>query len=264
MKIISLFSSAFLAFAALLPCAQAQSVITLGPAATFGVLGSSTVTNTGATVINGDFGVSPGTSYTGFPPGVVVNGSVHVSDATASQAMASAVSAYNTLTGESFTQDLSGVDLGSRTLTSGVYFFSAAAQLTGILTLDAANNPNARFDFQIGSALDTAIGSQVLLINGAQAANVFWRVGTSATFLTSTTFAGTVLASASITAGAGSTVDGRLFALNAAVTLGNNTITVPVSAIPEPADTALIAAGSLALLAVVRRHRRPTGGGIRA
>jgi len=235
------------------PEAWAQAVVDLGSAATFAVLGNSTVTNTGATVVVGDFGVSPGTAYTGFPPGVVVNGSVHASDTTASNAMTAANATYTVLAGEAFTQNLSGMNLGSRTVTAGVYFFSATAQLTGTLTLDAQNNPNARFDFQIGSTLGTAVGSQVLLANGAQSANVYWQITSSVTFLTSTTFVGNVLASTSITAGTGSTVDGRLFALNGAVTLDNNTITGP-SGIPEPATDALIAAA--AALGCALWHRR--------
>jgi len=243
----------------LLPRVRAQAVIDLGNAASFAVLGSTTVTSTGATIVNGDFGVSPGLSYTGFPPGVVLNGAIHVGDTTASTARADALTAYNVLTGESFTQDLTGLDLGSRTLSPGVYFYNAAAQLTGTLILDAANNSNARFDFQIGTTLGTAIGSNVLLINGAQAANVFWQVGSSATLLGSTAFEGNLLASASITANTGTTINGRLFALNGAVTLDSNTISVP-SAIPEPATNALIAA--VTVLGVALWHRRRAARGV--
>lgn len=235
--------------------AGAQVAISLGSASTFGVLGASTVTNTGATTVNGDFGVSPGIAYTGFPPGVVVHGAIHAADATATQAHADAISAFNVLGGETFTQDLTGLDLGSRTLTTGVYFYTAAAQLTGILTLDALNDPNARFDFRIGSTLDTASSSQILLINGASAGNVYWQIGTSATFLTSSDLVGSFLAGASITAGTGTMVNGRLLALGAAVTLDTNSITVP-TAIPEPAATAALAAGLMGLVVGVRRIRR--------
>lgn len=258
MKISRQFLCALIVIAGFVAPAAAQVAITLGSAATFGVLGTSTVTSTGATIVNGDFGVSPGTAYTGFPPGVVVNGAVHASDATASQAHADAITAFNVLGGETFTQNLTGQDLGSRTLTTGVYFYSAAAQLTGILTLDALGDSNARFDFQIGSTLGTAINSQILLINGASANNVYWRIGTSATFLTSSDLVGSFLAGASITAGTGTSVDGRLLALGAAVTLDSNTISVP-AAIPEPAATAALAAGLIGLLIGVRRIRRRGG-----
>jgi type VI secretion system secreted protein VgrG len=247
-----LFSLA--ALAGCLTQAGAQSVITLGTATSFAVLGTSTVTNTGATTVNGNLAVSPGGAYTGFPPGVV-NGVVYNADATAGQAHADAITAYNVLAGETFTQNLTGQDLGSLTLTSGVYFYTAAANLTGVLTLDGGGNPNARFDFQIGSTLTTAIGSEILLTNGAQAANVYFEVGTSATFLTDSSLVGTFLAGASITAGTGSTVDGRLMGLGAAVTLDGNSISVP-TAIPEPAATAALAAGLMGLVVGVRRLRR--------
>jgi type VI secretion system secreted protein VgrG len=259
MKPLRLILPAAMALGVWLAQAGAQTAINLGAASTFGVLGTSTITNTGATTVNGDFGVSPGTAYTGFPPGVVVNGAIHAADVTASQAQADAVTAFGVLAAETFTQDLTGLDLGSRTLATGVYFFSATAQLTGVLTLDAQNDPNARFDFQIGSTLGTAIGSQVLLINGASAANVYWQIGTSATFLTSSSLVGSFLAGASITAGTGTMVDGRLLALGAAVTLDSNSITVP-TAIPEPAATAALAAGLMGLVVGVRRISRMRGG----
>jgi len=235
------------------PWARAQVPVDLASAATYAVLGSSTVTNTGPTVIDGDLGVSPGTAYTRFPPGTVINGTIHASDAASSQAMTDAAAVYNRLASETFTQDLSGQDLGSRTLTPGVYFFSTTAQLTGILTLDAGNDPNARFDFRIGSTLGSSVGSQVVLIDGAQAANVYWQVGTSMTLLSSSLLKGTVLASSSIVMGTGATVDGRLIALNGAITLDSNDVTVP-PAIPEPAAyAALLAATALAL--AIRRRR---------
>ena len=237
-----------------LPAVNAQSVITLGSARSFGVLGTSTVTNTGATVVNGNFGVSPGTAYTGFPPGVIVNGAIYAADATAAQARADATTAYNVLVGESLTTTLSGQDLGSRTLTTGVYFYSGAAQLTGTLVLDAQNNPNARFDFQIGSTLTTASSSQITLLNGAQAANIYCQVGTSATLGSGTVFFGTLLAHDSISLNTGASVSGGAFGLNAAVTLDTNTVNA-IGAIPEPSSTALFAAVAGLGLAAWRRRR---------
>jgi hypothetical protein len=257
MKILRCLLPALFALTGFVTQARAQAVITLGTAADFAVLGGTTVTGTGATIVNGDLGVSPAASYSGFPPGVV-NGTVHLNDATAIQARADAVTAYNVLAGEALTTTLTGQDLGGMTLTTGVYFFAATAQLTGILTLDALGDSNARFDFQIGSTLGTAEFGQVLLINGANANNVYWQVGSSATFLASTDFAGNVLASTSITAGLGSTVDGRLLALNGALTLNGNTITAP-AAIPEPATTAALVAGLMGLIIGVRRIRRRRG-----
>ena len=158
----------------------------LGTAANFAVLAGSTVTNTGPTALIGDLGVSPGTAITGFPPGSRDRGTIHAGDAVAAQAEVDLTTAYNVLAGEAVDQDLTGQDLGGHTLTPGVYHFSSSAQLTGTLTLDAQGDPNAVFVFQIGSTLTTASNSSVVLINGADACNVFWQVGSSATLGTST------------------------------------------------------------------------------
>ncbi|MEA2516978.1 MAG: hypothetical protein QOG16_816 [Actinomycetota bacterium] len=196
----------------------------LGTADSFAVLAGSTVTNTGPTVVNGDLGVSPGNSVTGFPPGTV-NGTVHSGDAVAAQAQSDLTAAYNDAAGRSCDVDLTGTDLGGLTLTSGVYCFASSAQLTGTLTLDAQGDPSAVFIFQIGSTLTTASGSNVSLINGAQSCNVFWKVGSSATLGTNTRFKGSILALTSNTLNTNATVDGRTLARNGAVTLDSNTIT---------------------------------------
>ena len=195
-------------------------------AESFAVLGGTTVTSTGNTVINGDLGVSPLTSITGFPPGVVVNGSTHINDAVAIQSQVDAQDAYTLLKDEVSTGTLMG-DLGGITLTPGVKTFATSAGLTGILTLDAQFNSAARFVFQIGTTLITASNSSVILINGAQASNVFWQVGSSATLGTNSSFSGTILADQSITLTTGASLLGRAIALNAAVTMDNNLISVP-------------------------------------
>jgi hypothetical protein len=209
----------------------AASVVPLGAADTFAVLGASTVTNTGATVVTGDLGVSPGTAVTGFGPGVVLNGSIHMNDALAMQAHADAATAYGQLVGETFTTDLSGQNLGGMILTPGVYHFATAAQLTGTLILDTQGDPNAAFHFQIGTALTTDPGSMITFLNGSST-NIFWQVGTSATIGVNSVLYGNVLADQSITVNSGATVIGRLIAINAAVTLDTDTITIP--AVPEP------------------------------
>lgn len=255
MKPARLLSLTVIALTGLLSPAQAQVIVSLGAASSFGVLGGTTVTNTGSTTVTGDLGVSPGSTYTGFPPGLVIGGTIHLADATANQAHADAVAAFDVLAAETLTANLTGQDLGSRTLTSGVYFFSSSAELNGVLTLDGLGDSNARFHFQTGSTLLAAANSQLLLTNGAQAQNVYWKIGSSATFLTSAELAGTFLAAASITAGTGATIDGRLLALNGAVTLDTNSITVP-SAVPEPAATAVLIAGLIGVVAVSRRQKR--------
>jgi hypothetical protein len=201
-------------------------ILNLGAASTFGVLASSTVTNTGFTTVNGDVGVSPGSAITGFPPGTIT-GAFHSNDAAAIAAQSSVVSAFaagNALPGGI---PLSG-DIGGQTLFAGVYNRASSLGITGILTLDAQGNPNASWVFQIGSTLTTASSnSTVNLINGAQATNVFWLVGSSATLGTSTTFRGNILAAVSITANTSANVTGRLLAQSGAVTLANNQIVIP-------------------------------------
>src|ERR1700686_2725688 len=135
-------------FATFCSPARAQTV-SLGVAQNFAVLGNTTVTNTGPTVITGNLGVSPGSAITGFPPGAVTQGTLHANDALAFQAHADAFTAYNTLVGEAPTADLTGLDLGGMTLNPGVYKFSSSAQLTGTLLLNTTGNPTGTFIFQI-------------------------------------------------------------------------------------------------------------------
>ncbi|HUF54662.1 MAG TPA: ice-binding family protein [Dehalococcoidia bacterium] len=198
----------------------------LGGAGTYGVLGSSTVTNTGFSVIDGDVGVSPGSEVTGFPPGIA-NGTIHEGDQHAADARADATTAYNALsdaTAEPCTLDLTGEDLGGLTLTEGVYCFDTSAQLTGTLTLDAQGNPAAVFIFRIGSTLTTATNSSVVMINEGVDCNAFWRVGSSATLGVGTSFKGNILALTSITLNTNAVLSGRALALNGAVTLDDNDV----------------------------------------
>jgi type VI secretion system secreted protein VgrG len=219
--------------------ASAQTAPSLGSAQTFAVLGGSTVTNTGPTVVTGDLGVSPGSAVTGFPPGLVVSGTTHSADATALAAQTSVTTAYNSLASQACTQDLTGQDLGGKTLTPGVYCFSTSAQLTGTLTLNAQGNPASVFIFKIGSTITTASGSSVAVINGGSACSVFWQVGSSATLGTTTSFTGNILALTSITLNTGAGMSGRALARNGAVTLDTNRVdattcaAVPVPALPS-------------------------------
>ncbi|MGD9962052.1 ice-binding family protein [Nocardioides sp.] len=205
----------------------AQATVGLGTATSFAVLAGTTVTNVGPSVISGDLGVSPGSAVTGFPPGSVINGTMHVSDAVALQAQNDVTTAYNDAAGRTPVVDKTSQDLGGQTLVSGVYQAANAMALTGTVTLDAQGDPNAVFIFQAGSTLITASSSTVALIGGAQACNVFWKVGSSATLGTSTTFVGSILALTSATLQTGASVQGRVLARNGQVSLDTNTITRP-------------------------------------
>jgi len=204
--------------------ARAQSAPPLGSAQSFAVLGASTVTNTGSTIITGDLGVSPGTAVTGFPPGKVTGGSVHVGDATATAAHAAVHTAYGNLVAQPCGTNLTGKTLGTSPgaakLSPGVYCFDSSAQLTGTLTL----NGSGVYVFKIGSALTTASNSSVVLANGATAGKVFWQVTSSATLGTNTVFEGSILANISDTITTGTSVTGRVFALTGAVTLSGSRI----------------------------------------
>ncbi len=206
------------------PDAAAQTAPSLGTAQSFAVLGGSTVTNTGTSVITGDLGVSPGSAVIGFPPGLVSGGTIHAADAVALQAQNDVTTAYNALVSQICTADLTGQNLGGMTLTPGVYCFSSSAQLTGTLTLNALGNANAVFIFKIGSTLTTASNASVVVTNGGLNCNTYWQVGTSATVGTGTTFAGNILALTSITLTTGARVFGRTLARNGAVTLDTNTV----------------------------------------
>jgi len=219
---------------------SAFAQVNLGTSQSFAVLGGSTVTNTGPTVITGNVGVSPGSSVTGFPPGTVAGGSIHAADAVAAQAQSDLTTAYNAAAGTPCGIDLTGQDLGGLTLTPGVYCFTSSAALTGTLTLNFQGNPDALFLFKIGSTLTTASGSSVVLSNTAGATcptNLFWQVGSSATLGTGSTFAGNILALTSITATTGASLTGRALARNGAVTLDTNTVNIAAcqGASPIPA-----------------------------
>ncbi len=216
--------------ASLASSAQAASV-PLGTADSFAVLGGSTVTNTGPSVISGDLGVSPGAAVTGFPPGTVTAGTVHAADAVALQAQGGLTTAYNDAAGRSSTATISA-DLAGSTLGPGVYTSASSLGLSGDLTLDARGDPNAVFVFQAGSTLTAGSASRVLLVGGAQPCNVFWQVGSSATIGTNSAFAGNILALTSISLTTGAKLTGRALARNGAVTLDTNTVTKAVCAGP--------------------------------
>ncbi|MFZ3054707.1 MAG: ice-binding family protein [Minisyncoccales bacterium] len=216
----------------------AANTVSLGTADSFAILAGSTITNTGPSVVIGNMGLDPGSSITGFPP-ATLTGTEYINNATSAQAQLDLTTAYDNAAGQGCTQDLTDQDLGGLILTPGVYCFNTSAQLTGILTLDGQNNPDAVFIFKTGSTLTTASGSSVVLINDSQACNVFWQVGSSATIGGNTTFKGNILALTSITFNTGASLQGRALARNGAVTLDTNNITKATCTI-LPSATAYI------------------------
>jgi hypothetical protein len=241
-------------------------LVNLGSATPFAVLAGSTVTNTGSSIIDGDLGLSPGTSITGFPPGTV-DGTVDAGNSAAALAQGDLTTAYNFAASEPCGTSLTGQDLAGLTLTPGVYCFSSSAQLSGTLTLNALGDPNAVFVFEIGSALTTGANSSVVFINGDQGGNVFWQVGGSTTLGADTAFQGSILALTSVTLDSGASIGcGRALASNGAVTLDSNNISIDSlgcdaaesGTVPEPGTASLLGmsllAGSAHLIA--RRSRR--------
>ena len=232
---------------------QADAQI-LGTAESYAVLAGETITNTGPTVLQGDLGLAPGTSVTGFPPGTVT-GNMNIANSVALQAQIDLTTAYNYLADLPSDADLSDLDLGGMILLAGTYTFSSSAQLTGLLQLDAQGDADARWVFQIGSTLTTASASQVLMLNGGDPCNVYWQVGSSATLGTETAFLGHIVALTSITMNTGATIlGGSALARNGSVTLDSNIIMACEAAvIPGPAAALPWIAG---LLGTYARRRR--------
>jgi len=203
----------------------AQKPVSLGAAAKFAVLGGTTVSSSGPTVVNGHLGVSPGTAATG---SLKVSGMIHAGGKTAAQAQGDLTGAYNDLAGRTTGALTVAGNLGGLTLTPGLYKSTSSLEISsGDLTLDALGDTNAVFIFQMPSTLTTTSGRQVILSGGARAANIYWQVGSSATLGPNSVFKGSILALNSITLQNAATVDGRLLARTAAVTLDTDTITPP-------------------------------------
>ena len=225
--LVALFSAGLLV-ALVTGAHAAPAKVALGTADSFAVLAGAGITNTGPTTVNGDLGTYPTLTITG-SASLTITGTNHAGDAVTQGAKTDLVTAYNTAAGEGPTTPIAA-DLGGQTLAPGVYNSSSSIGLTGALTLNGGGDPNAVFVFQAGSTLTTASASTVNLINGAQACNVFWQVGSSATRGTGSSFRGSILALTSITLTTGATVEGRVLARNGAVTLDTNTVTKPTCA----------------------------------
>lgn len=241
---------------------------TLGVAGTYAVLGATTVTNTGSSVLSGNLGVFAGTAITGFPPGEVINGSIFAGTAPAQAAQIDALAGYTTLAALPSTGNLTGQNLGGLVLTPGVYTYSSSAELSGSpLTLNFEDLNGATIVLQIGSTLTTASGSSVVVENLGTDDNVYYDVGSSATLGTNSVLLGDILAEDSITLTTGANITcGNAIALTGAVTLDTNDITScsasgsdvsstvpPTNLAPEPGAFVLLSTGLLAGAGFFRR-----------
>lgn len=223
----------------------AATSVSLGTADNFAVLAGSGITDTTPSVVSGDVGLSPTTGAAIGIPASEVTGTIYAVDAAGpvgsvnnatlvNAAKSALVTAYNDAAGQTPVSTVP-TELGGTTKNAGIYDSAAGTfGITGTLTLDAQGDADAVFIFKAASTLITASASNVSLINGAQACNVFWQVGSSATLGTTSDFKGNILALTSITDNGGSTVEGRLLARNGAVTLNNTTVTKATCAVPPP------------------------------
>ena len=208
----------------------------LGTSGNFAVLGGEAVTNTGPTTMGMDLGVWPGSSITGFPPGLVnAPGTTHTTDSVAQLAQSDLTTAYDNAAGRPLNATTTS-DLVGLTLPGGVYAGTdkSPLSLSGTLVLDGGGDPSTVFIFQTDSTLITGSSSTVSLINGAQECNVFWQVGSSATLGTGSVFVGNILALTSITVTTGVTVHGRALARTGAVTLDTDTFSAPTCDLTPP------------------------------
>lgn len=223
----------------------------LGSAANFAILAGTTITNTGNSVITGNIGVSPGTAITGFPPGIVI-GTIDSNDTAAMQGEADLATAYNTLAGMASTTTAATTHLGGLVLTQGVYKYTSAADLTGALTLSGPG----MFVFQIASGLVIANNAQIFTIGGADPYSIYFQIGSSATVGTGAMLEGNFVALQSISLATGSTLEGRALAVNAAVTLQGNAISIQGSPIPEPGTLMLSGIPMISALSWISRRRK--------
>jgi hypothetical protein len=230
------------------PCPP-PALPTSAAACTYGILAATTSTNTGASTVRGDLGLTPGSSVVGFqdPPANtyvgggthtgglgLVTGTIHLTDppptspTSAAAAQAALTVAYLDLAGRTAPAPATVAgDLGGLTLAPGLYKSTSTLGITGALTLDGGGNANAIWIFQIASSFTTAGSSSIVLAGGAQSHNIFWQVGSSATLGTNSTFNGSILALTDITLKTGATLNGRALARNGAVALDTNIVTVP-------------------------------------
>ena len=256
MKALAAVAVAMMTFAFASTASAAPTPVLLGNAGLFAVLAGGGITNTGASTIGGDVGSSSNPAQTGFaacPAAdcVALTGANHIdpspNDTATQNGKAALITAYDSAAGQSPT--MVATELGGQTLVAGVYrAASDTFGMTGTLVLDGANNADSTFIFQMGTTLTTANTGNVTFIRGAQACNVFWQVGSSATLGANSNFSGNILAKTSISLGDGVTVQGRLLAdeqgTTGAVTLIHDTITKPTCVTQASIDATAAAAAA--------------------
>lgn len=227
--LVSMIATSLMVIAA--PGVSAASAVSLGQASNFAVLAGGGITNTGSTSITGDVGTYPTVSFADTGT-VSLSGTYHFGDATSIAAKADLATAYATAAASGPSIALAN-DLGGRTLLPGVYANSTGLGITGTLTLDAQGDPNAVFIFQTPANLNTAAASQINIINGGQACNVFWQVGTTTALGASSNFKGTIMTNSNFTSGPSATVLGRVLSLGGSVALNSDSITRPSCQTPS-------------------------------
>ena len=231
--------------------------IDLGSAESFAILAGAGITISGATTVVGDIGIYPASTVAGLA-NAALTGTVHAGDTAAHAAQTALIAAYADAAGRTPTSIFAPIyDLGGQTFLPGVYHDSTSLAITGTVTLDAHGNPNAVWIFQAGTTLITSSGSQVILTGGAQAANVFWQVGTSATLGSQSIFVGDILAQQSATLNSGASVLGRILAEQGAVTLDGNSIHVSSASAPDGGATPILFGLSLAALFAFKLRQKP-------
>jgi len=214
----------------LLLCCSIHGLLNIKTVSDYAIL-SNTITNAGFSIITGSMGAA--TSPTGFPPGTI-KGSIYIGIPRVVTALTDGTSSYNAIKGQVCKTDLTGQDLGGKTLAPGVYCFSSTAQLNGVLTLSGSST--SEWYFQVGSALLVTANSKMILSNGSAACNVHWGIGSSATLSLNANVVGNFFAYASITFNTGVKLQGRAVALTGMVSLIGNTVTM-CSPTPTPTPT---------------------------
>lgn len=205
---------------------------TLASTSTFATLANTFISNTGLTVLNGDLGISPGSSVTGFPPGII-NGNEFINDSIAATAQSDLFTLGNCLAVQVCTNNIGTADQAGQTLTatdiSGVNVFCSPSTIlnTGVLTLDGNGDPDSVFIFQAQNGLTLSNGASILLINGAQAKNIFWEIDGPVSLGSASSFNGSVVGFTDISMGFGATMTGRALSKTGSVTFDTNTINLP-------------------------------------